>query len=153
MKVLIRDAVRSDIHALKNKLREADCEEVLAAGNSSAEAALTHSFDRSSLCFCVEVEGSPAGLFGIVPDSLVGESANVWFLGSPEMSKIKKTFVKMSRKVIADFLVQYPRLWNVVDARYESSIQWLMSCGAVFHSDPIIMSGVPFYGFVLRRKA
>ncbi len=152
MEIEIREAVRSDIHALKDKLREADREEILAAGNASSEAALTQSFEGSSLCFCVDIEGSPAALFGIVPESLVGERANVWFLGSGEMKKIRKTFVKLSRKFIDQFLDVYPCLWNLVDSRYHTSVRWLEFCGAQF-GKTVKMNGVDFYSFEFRRKA
>lgn len=143
----------SDIEALKDRLRGSDEKEVIAAGNENGEDALRQSFARSTLCYSVDIDGVPSAMYGIVPESLVGESANVWFLGSPEMSRIKKTFVKVSRKVIADFLLEYPRLWNVVDGRYVSAIRWLESCGAVFSKEPVMLGGVGFYRFTIRRQA
>lgn len=153
MNVVIRESVESDISSLAHRLREADEKEVIAAGNESGEHALRQSFTRSTLRYSVLIGGSIVAMYGIVPESLVGEAANVWFLGSAEMSKIKKTFVKASRQVIANFLLQYPRLWNIVDGRYASSIKWLEHCGAVFHKEPIMMNGVEFYGFTIRRKS
>lgn len=151
MTVSIRESVEADIAALKDRLREADEKEVIAAGNENGEDALRQSFSRSTLRFTVDIDGHPVAMFGIVPESLVGESANVWFLGAPEMSKIKKTFVKLSRKIIADFLVFYPVLWNDVDARYVSSIRWLKSCGANFFETPVNRGGFDFMRFVIRR--
>ena len=153
MEIKIRESVESDITSLSHRLREADEKEVIAAGNQDGEHALRQSFARSTLRYTVDLDGHPVAMYGIVPESLVGEAANVWFLGAPEMSRIKKTFVKLSRKVIANFLLEYPRLWNIVDARYVSSIRWLESCGAVFHKEPIMMGGVEFYGFTIRRNA
>lgn len=89
-------------------------------------------------------------MFGIVPDTLIGSSANVWFLGADEMSGIKKTFVKMSRQFIDVFLDQYPLLWNFVDARYTSSIRWLKACGASFEK-VLNINGNEFHSFVIRR--
>lgn len=150
MKIEIRESVESDIEALKNRLREADAKEVIAAGNQDGEHALRQSFTRSTLRYTVDIDGVPAAMWGIVPESLVGEAANVWFLGAPEMSQIKKTFVKMSRRVIADFLVYYPVLWNAVDCRYVSAIRWLKSCGAQF-ADPVKVGDVEFARFIIRR--
>ena len=153
MQIEIRESVESDIAALRGRLRDADEKEVIAAGNKDGEDALRQSYARSTLRYTVQLDGAPVAMYGIVPESLVGEAANVWFLGAPEMSRIKKTFVKVSRKVIADFLLEYPRLWNVVDSRYVSAIRWLESCGAVFHKEPIMLGGVEFYGFTIRRQA
>jgi hypothetical protein len=143
--------MESDIAQLKGSLREADAKEIIAAGYQSTEAALRSSFSRSIMCSSVEVEGSVVGMWGVVPDSLLGNSANVWLLGSPEMGKIKKTFVKMSRRVIATYLERFPILWNYVDVRYMATIRWLKSCGAQFSGEPIALGGTQFLGFVLRR--
>lgn len=151
--VVVRDSRESDIKALSGRLREADEKEVVAAGNESGGSCLAQSYARSSLRYTVDVEGVPAAMFGVVPDEDSPRSANVWFLGADEMSRIKKTFVKLSRKVIADFLLEYPVLWNVVDCRYVSSISWLESCGAVFQSAPVIMNKIEFRGFTIRREA
>lgn len=153
MTIEIRESVSEDIAALSGRLRDAEEKEVIAAGNKDGADALRQSFSRSTMRFTVWLDGVPVAMYGIVPESLVGEAANVWFLGTSEMSRIKKTFVKVSRQVIANFLVQYPVLWNCVDARYVSSIRWLESCGAVFHLTPIMLGGVEFYGFTIRRKA
>ncbi len=151
MEIKIREAKRSDIAALKDALREADREEVLAAGNPSAEAALTQSYERSTLCLCVDIDGHPAALFGVVPDCLLGTSASVWFLGSNEMSRIKKAFVRLSRVMIREFLAMYPILWNDVDSRYTSAVRWLKSNGAHFFPTPVRYNGVDFLRFVIRR--
>ena len=145
--IVIRKAVPSDIVALKDRLREADREEIIAAGNSSVQEALEQSFNRSEICLCVEQDSVVSALFGVVPDTLLGASANVWFLGSPEMRKIKKSFVKYSRFFIKEWLNRWPTLWNVVDGRYCDSLKWLMSCGAKFTKQPLVLNGVDFYLF------
>lgn len=68
------------------------------------------------------------------------------------MSRIKKTFVRMSGPFIQQFLVLYPVLWNLVDSRYRTSVRWLKFCGARF-GEPVKMSGVDFYPFEFRRNA
>lgn len=149
--IVVRTSCESDIEALKNRLREADEKEIIAAGNADGEAVLRHSFTRSTLRYTVDLEGVPVAMFGIVPDSILGRRANVWFLGAPEMARIKKTFVRLSRHFIGEFLAQYPELWNLVDARYVQTLRWLESCGAVINARPIMMGDVPFYGFEIRR--
>lgn len=152
MTIEVRPSVESDIHALKDRLRREDAEETLAAGNASPERALAYSFSRSSACYTVGIDGVPVAMFGIVPDSLLGHSANVWFLGAPEMARIKKSFVRQSRRFIATFLSQY-ELWNFVDARYKNAVKWLIACGADFESNIYLGRGdVRFYRFTIRRS-
>ena len=148
MIVKIRKSKSRDIRKLSGRLREADAQELLAAGNASVESALADSFHSSTLRRTIELDGVPVGMFGIVPETLLGDIANVWLLGTPELAQIKKTFVRQSRRVIAEFLLHYPVLWNVVDCRYVSAIRWLESCGAVFDEG----SAIPgFRRFSIRR--
>ncbi len=132
MTITIRPATRSDVDALSGRLREADAQELLAAGNESVKSALAYSFEASTQCRTVEIDGLPVGLFGIVAATILGDEANIWFLGTPELARIKKTFVKESRRVVGSWLECYTVLWNVVDVRYSSAIRWLESMGAVF---------------------
>lgn len=149
--VVVRDAVELDIAALSGRLRDADEKEVIAAGNKNGEDSLRQSFTRSEMRYTVDLDGTAVGMFGVLRGSILGGDANVWFLGTPELGRIKKTFVRLSRKFIVEMLIRYRVLWNIVDGRYASSIRWLESCGAVFHKEPIMMGGVEFYGFVIRR--
>lgn len=152
--LVIREARADDIEALANNLRSDDLAEVIAAGAGSAAAALKDSFSRSTHKFTIEHKGVPVGSFGIVPDSLVGASANIWMVGTPGMGKIKKSFVKLSHVIIDGFLTQYGMLWNVVDSRYQKAIRWLLHAGAVFDfQHPVVLSGVPFYRFTLRVRS
>lgn len=149
--VVVRDARAADVTDLDGRLREADAKEVIAYRIENEAYGLGDSFARSSLRFTVDLDGVPMAMFGIVPDTILGPTACVWLFGADGMNKIKKTFVKCSRQVIADFLIHYPVLWNVVDGRYVSSIRWLKSCGAVFNETPVKIGGVDFFGFEMRR--
>lgn len=155
MKLEIREAREEDIAAIKDRLRQADKLEISAEINpfhdGSPEAALRESFERSTVRFCAVIDGTPEALFGAVEQPRLPGAANIWFLGTDRMMLVKKSFVKKSREVIANLLRSYPVLWNIVDERYASSIAWLKSCGAQFHSEPIRMRGANFYGFTIRR--
>ena len=67
------------------------------------------------------------------------------------MSRIKKTFVRLSRRFISHFLELYPELWNLVDCRYTQTFSWLKSCGAEFGDKQFMFNGVPFQPFLIRR--
>lgn len=147
--VTIREACEADIDALKHRLREADEKEVIAT-DENPEQALRESYARSRLRYCVDIDGIPCGLFGLVPDENNADSARAWFLGAPEMSKIKKTFVTLSRYFVNIFLGYYPQVWNIVDLRYVASVKWLNHLG-VDWGDTAEIKGVPFRAFRFRR--
>lgn len=128
----IRKAHFVDIVAISGRLREQDEKEIIEAGNSSVAESLRYSLSRSLVSYCVDIDGIPQALFGLVPDSLLGETACVWFLGTKEMSKIKKSFVKKSREVVNYWLTQYSILWNIFPKSYVETCRWLSAMGAEF---------------------
>lgn len=148
--IAIREAVLDDAEALKDSLRDQDVAEVMASG-STPEEALRHSIEKSSMAYAIEYNGVVVGAFGIVPDTLIGASAIVWLLGTPELSRIKKSFVRLGDAMIAGFLLRYPILHNIVDARYKQAIRWLKHCGAVFAEKPVDIGGNWFYHFSIGR--
>lgn len=151
--VTIRLSRPEDIHALHRRLRTQDAQEVLASGNESVEGGLAQSFERSTIRYTVEYDGLPVAMFGVVPDTILGNSANVWLLGSPELETKKKTFVRTSRRVVAELLRSYPVLWNLVDSRYKKTFRWLESCGAVFQVTPVRIGDHDFVPFVIKGAA
>lgn len=153
MEIEIRESRESDITELKDRLREEDTKEVIADGHADAESALRYSFARSTLRLSVVLDGAVVAMLGLVPDSLLGQSANVWFLGADDLKRMKKTFVRFSRQAIENFLLRYPLLWNYVDARYTKTISWLKSCGALFSEQAFEKNGQEFYLFVIKRRA
>ena len=150
MDINIRPALMEDVDAVKDRLRYEDSQEVIATG-AGIEDELRESVKRSTLCFCVDIDGNQAALFGVVPQTLLSARARVWLLGTDDLAKVRKTFVKMSRVYVARFLRLYPVLWNCVDVRYKKAINWLMAIGADFSSETIGGPLHKFYLFEIRR--
>lgn len=151
--LVIRTAAFSDIDPIASAIRREDAEEIFAEGCASVQDALARSFENSTFRLTVERRGVPLAMFGLVPDALGGSSARVWFLGAKDLSKIKKSFMRLSRMVIGNFLSRYPALWNRFDVRYTKTGRWLKWLGAEFGQIEIMGDEkVPFQIFVLRRS-
>jgi hypothetical protein len=149
--IVIRTAIEGDIDAVSADIRREDAEEVRAEGDT-VRAALERSFGSSSLRFTALRDGVPVAIFGLVPDAIAGTHAVVWLLGAEGLRRIPKTFLRLSRGVIAHFLTLYPVLYNRVDARYAGTIRWLESCGASFQDPlPVGAAGEPFRTFTIKR--
>jgi len=147
----IRESIQEDILAIKDRLRKEEVQEVWASNNATPEKALTESFKRSSKCYTFLIDGIPAAMFGIAPDSLLSNSASVWFLGTDDMGRAKKTFMVQSRRFINLLLKEYPVLYNFVDYRYKKTLQWLEWCGAkIFDPAPYGRDQLPFCRIELR---
>lgn len=150
--VVVREARAEDVKSLANRLRSKDAEEVVAEGFASPEDALRFAFENSSLCLTAELEAVPVAMFGLVPTSLVSDVAQAWFLGAPELARIKKTFVRLSHVVIKMMLERHAVLYNIVDCRYPEAISWLETLGAKFENPlPFGPKGLPFQQFTIRR--
>lgn len=151
--LLIRDSVLADVAAMQDHLRREDAEEVIASGFASTEHALGYSFAVSAERFTVEQGGVPVAMFGCIPTgTFVCPSANVWLLGTEDLAKIKKSFVKLSRKWVANFVARHQVVFGFVDARYQRAVTWLESCGAVFEApQPHGEHGAAFVKFEIRR--
>jgi hypothetical protein len=149
----IRDSVPKDIESLSFTMRQADKEEVWAQSHSTPREALQYSYDKSEIALTVLWKGKIAGMFGIKPKSLISDRAIVWLLTSDEVSNMKLSFAKYSKKVMNMFLNLYPVLENYVDSRYIDSVKWLKWCGfKIGEAEPHGLDKVPFHRAVIRRK-
>ena len=128
--VEIRASKAEDATAFTGKLRAEDEREIHIFGHKDVESCLRFGYLQSVESYTILYKGVPAAMFGLVPRSLLGSDACVWFLGTAEMCHIKKTFMKLSRFCIGEWLNKYPVLWNIVPADYEKSLKWLRWLGA-----------------------
>jgi hypothetical protein len=149
--VVVRDAVGSDVALLKGRLRRKDAEEVLALG-ADVESELAESFARSRQRYTIERRGVPLAMFGILPETVLGDRAVVWLLGTDDLAQIKKTFVRGTGIFLRRFLEEYPVLYNAVPASYTQAIRWLTAFGARFEpAAPLGPRGELFRRFVIWR--
>jgi hypothetical protein len=150
---LVRDAEMNDVFQLANNLRESDTQEIWKSHHIKPEAALLGGFQESELCFTVERNEKPIAMFGICPpQTLLGNSAIIWLLASPELEKVQRAFIKRSRYFIKEMLQRYSMLENWVDVKNIQSIKWLRWCGAkIEEPKPYGVENKPFCYFYFRR--
>lgn len=74
-------------------------------------------------------DGVPFVMWGLKPDSLLGGSAVVWMVGSPEVAARRVGFLRRCRAGLEECLRAYSllRCWALAD--FESSIRWLRWLG------------------------
>ena len=121
----VRDAEIKDVFELAPNMRKADKKEIWRSHHHTPEQALLYGYTNSVLCYTVERNESPIAMFGVVPESLLSDKAYLWLLGSPELKKVKKSFMKQSRYFVNLMLEHYPLLFNFVDIENWASIRWL----------------------------
>ena len=138
--VEIRAAGPGDAAALGPRLREADLAEVHLSGFPDGAAALAYGLARSVEAWTLLIDGLPAAMFGLNPKTLMGSEAVVWLLGAPELGRIKKTFMRLSPHIIAEWSRRFPVLYNLVPRDYAKSLAWLRWLG-VNVDKPVTVDG------------
>ena len=140
----IRKTIIKDIDYLAPRLRQEDKREVLDGTGMTPYQALLAGYMQSEICLTIiDTEDVPVGMFG------VGKEGNIWLLATPEIKRIRFSFLRESRKVVKLLNKKYRLLWNYVDCRNELHLRWLKWCGFTFLRK--IKYGVnqkPFYEFV-----
>ena len=123
----IRKTIFEDIDFLAPRLRYEDKRELLESTGLNPYQALTNGYNSSDICLTiVDTKDIPVGIFGVT-----GEGA-IWLLATPEIKRIRFSFLRESRKVVNLLNHKYKLLWNFVDCRNELHLRWLKWCGFKF---------------------
>ena len=84
---------------------------------------------------------------GIAPT----EEAYIWMLGTNDVFKYKKIFVKYCKRWVNKLASKYETVTNYVHVDNKLSIRWLKWCGAVF-SPKLNILGQDFYKFYITKR-
>jgi hypothetical protein len=150
---IVRQSRESDIPEVAANMRHDDTIEVIAQSYASPREALEKSYEYSTVRFTLEKDGKAIAMFGLCPDTILGDKAGIWLLGTSEIATVKKSFCRFSLKVIKYFLSQYPILTAQVDSRYEKAHRWLKWMGATKGKPYKLIGGVEFNDFSFMRGA
>ena len=140
----IRKTISEDIEFLAPRLRYEDKREVLDSVGLTPYQALTDGFNLSQICLTiVDTKNIPVGMFG------VSEDGAIWLLASPDIKRIRFSFLRESRKVVNLLNYKYKILWNFVDCRNELHLRWLKWCGFKFlRKINYVVNQKPFYELI-----
>lgn len=78
--------------------------------------------------FAGTVDGVPAFVGGVVPDDS-HEVGNVWMLGTPQIARDKKFYLRETRRQVALMLEMFVCLKTMVAVEYTQSLRWLRWLG------------------------
>jgi len=114
----------------------------------SVEDGLKFGFENSDPCLTIVEQGTPVGIFGVVPTSVEGLGA-IWLVGTPAMVEPKNRFrfLRESRGWLHKLHQKYPKLGNYIDSRNEVHVDWIKWMGFKIEEETQI-NGVPFYRFM-----
>lgn len=145
----MREATAADIAAIVADARPADVAEMQALG-TTVQAALECGLRVSDWSLVGLVDGVPACMLGVAPSNYLAGEAMPWMLSTAVLDRLdfeflRRVFLPLCLRGVAEMLRSYPRLVNVVDARNRRAIRWLKLLG--FQFDERVY---PFCGHQLR---
>lgn len=150
-KLIVREMHAGDIEAIAANLRNADIEEIHGStGQRDCLAVIEQGAQFSTLLWTIEVDGEPAGLFGVTPAQGFGVP---WMLGTPALERAPKQLTKLGRAYVHLMNQKYATLLNYVDARSLKSVYWLALLGFTVQkeTEPYGVFGLPFHRFGMNR--
>lgn len=142
-------ATQEHAAAMAPVMRQEDAEEVVALGMSPIEA-LSYSLAASRIAHTALIDGKPAAMWGACPESLLGEKALLWMLGTDHVPRNAKALLRMSRAFVAHIQAQYPILECFVDMRYHAAVRWVAWLGFE-HAGTATINGMPFVAYQRKR--
>lgn len=148
-KPYVRVATREDCYDLAPRLRKADREEVAKTWGLEPVQSLLFGY-HSGETFAVAWKGRVIALFGC--SGIPGVVGIPWMLASPELSQIRKEFVRECRSYVLMMLSVYGHLENHVWCGNRVHIRWLEWLG--FSFDPPAPHGIydePFQRFYMNK--
>ena len=135
-------ACNDDAERLAPVLRLEDAREMATIGQEPLEAlllCLAESSEAWTLWFGEEI----LGMYGVrSADGLV------WALTGQAVNRHRGAYYKATKVLLADLRERHPRLWNLVDSRYDSSVRWLRRLGFRYRGKREI-NGVTFFYMML----
>lgn len=134
-------------------IRQADIEELWASNRVTPEYALTVGIQTSSAAWTGLVDGQPVCVFGVAPASMLSAVGVPWMVGTSEIDKHAKAFLRRNKSYVNQMLSLYNYLVNDVDSRNTRAITWLKWLGFTIHdARPHGPDGVPFHRFDMRAN-
>ena len=124
------------VEAIAADMRQADIDEVWAAGHKTPLEALVDGWKVSKYATIAMNGDEPACMFGLVPRDLLSGTGIIWMLGTNATFKYRREYLKRTPAVIDEMLTICPRLCNMVHSKNINSIRWLKWLGFTIE-DPV----------------
>lgn len=144
-------ATPADLERIAANMDPADAAEVWATAHLTPAQALTASAAASRDPVVGRVDGEPICAFGVGQRTVLDDIGVPWLLGTPEIRKHKRVFLRVSKSWIERKKRDFTTLENFVDSRHTRAVKWLRWLGFTIEpARPYGPDGVPFHHFHMR---
>ena len=91
---------------------------------------------RSAKIYYGEVNGQVACVWGLIPPTILSDSAYLWLLTTDIVAENKFLFVRHSQRYVEEMLKEFPLIIGDCMLDNPQAVRWLRWLGAHFH-DPV----------------
>jgi hypothetical protein len=142
-----RESTSEDLEEILRNVRQENIDELQVFDDLGIGTALTLSIDNSSEAFVAVIDDEVVAAFGVVPSGTPG-LGKPWMVGTSNIDHHAIAFLRLSKQVLTNIMLRWPRLENWADARNVRGLRWLRFMGFTIH-DPILLGekGLPFHRF------
>lgn len=123
----LRQTQEADIEAIIPRLRAHD-KKTIRRLRLDARSLLYETYSNGSPMFTATVDGEPACMWGIEKKSLLSTWL-IWMLTTDAVDENPVRFLRESRRIVRALYRDYGTLEGLVDADFDSSVQWLRWLG------------------------
>lgn len=146
-------ATADHIAEILPRVRQADIDEFLAINGSAPEQVLLTGLKISTFACAGLINGRVMTIFGVAPGSMIGGTGTPWLVGTDDLERYQRTFLRRCGNVVNAMLSVYPYLENYVDERNHVAKAWLHWLGfRLEEAAPFGVKGLNFHRFHLERK-
>lgn len=115
------------------RMRAIDARECREIGGVEPLAALERSIASPGPRWTALFDDEPVALFGVTQDTLLGgDIGTAWLLGTDRLQRDWRAFARASKPVVAELLMRYRALSNVLLTDNTLCMRWLAWLGASF---------------------
>lgn len=122
--------------------------DLLAYANGAAQEAVLRDALSRSIVYVARLDGTIAAAWGLIPPTVLSESAYVWLLTTPLAEQRKFLLVRYSQMFVEEMLKEHPMLIGDVILPNPSAVRWITWLGGEFLKP--VGGRIPF---VIRRKS
>jgi hypothetical protein len=124
-----RPCVISDVDIIVNNMRLPDIRECALVGVTPAMALNVPFVEEGSKGFTITHKEKPLAMCGVTPLDNYMYCGKIWFLGTDDIDKVKKSFYKYSKLILKFLSNDYDFVENYVPKDHIKTIKWLQWIG------------------------
>jgi len=125
--IQIAAATQADAEEMARTLNPFQSRLIISMGDKTLAECVARSFGGSTAMWAGRVNGELTAMWGVYP--LEGGCGYPWLYSTSKISRYPRAALVIARHAIREMLAIYPRLYGVVDTRFDASVRFARHLG------------------------